>query len=120
MNWRIFKRGVAGLKGLKGFKESGSGPLHHHKALKTLKTTEGGNKITTFEQAHDQLNRMGDWTGVVALAEKVCPVQLETARHANRDVDRDPAQVAKYYQAWRELFLAVKSKTAAQGEATVG
>ena len=46
--------------------------------------------------------------GITDLAAKDCPDLLEAARQANRDVDRDQELIGRYYQAWRELFLAVQ------------
>lgn len=64
----------------------------------------------TFDQVHEQLNRMGDWTDVTDMGAKKCPDLLETAQQANHDVDRDPGLIGKYYQSWRAVFLAVRER----------
>ncbi len=65
-------------------------------------------KPLTFDKVHGLLDRLGDWTGITDLAAKECPTLLEAARQTYRDVDRDPALIGRYFQAWRELFLAVQ------------
>ena len=66
----------------------------------------------TFSQVNEQLDRLGDWTDVIDLAATQCPDLLEAARQANRDADRDPAKIGRYYQAWRAVFQAVRGQHA--------
>lgn len=68
----------------------------------------GRVKPVTFDKVHEQLDLLGNWTGITDLAARECPDLLEAARQANRDVDRDPTLIGRYYQAWRELFLTVQ------------
>lgn len=63
---------------------------------------------TTFEEAHELLNSLGDWSQVMECAPNLCPDLLEVARQTNRKVDRNPTDVRQYYQAWHELFQSIQ------------
>jgi hypothetical protein len=71
---------------------------------------ERENEIQSFDQAHEQLDRLGDWTGVIGLAATKCPGLLEAARQSNRDFDHNPAPIGQYFHAWRALFRAVRGQ----------